>query len=154
MGIKREGRCIGHMGINLQDLAGGALQEKTDQAFSKVLQNMQDPNTPWKNKRKLTISLSFEQNEERTDVTCDIAVDVKLAAVKPVSTKFCTEKDLDTGRIFAQEYGPGIKGQMSFKDMPQELDTQAAFINGQAVDTETGEIKDDSIVDFRAAKQA
>jgi len=43
---------------------------------------------------------------------------------------------------------------MSFKDMPQELDTQAAFINGQAVDTETGEIKDDSIVDFRAAKQA
>ena len=66
MGIKRKGRYIGHMGINLQDLAGGALQEKTDQAFSKVLQNMQDPNTPWKNTRKLTISLSSEQNKKRT----------------------------------------------------------------------------------------
>lgn len=142
------------MGINLQELAGGALQEKADQAFSKVLQNMQDPNTPWKNKRKINICLSFEQDEERTDVTCDIAVDVKLAAVKPVSTKFCTEMDLDTGRIFAQEYGPGIKGQMSFEDMGQDSDGQTVYATGQAVDAETGEIKDDSIVDFRAAKQA
>lgn len=142
------------MGINLQELAGGALQEKADQAFSKVIQNMQDPNTPWKNKRKINICLSFEQNEERTDCTCDIAIDTKLAPVKPVSTKFYTEKDLDTGQIFAQEYGPGIKGQMSFEDMGQDLGGQTAYASGQAVDVETGEIKDDSIVDFRAAKQA
>lgn len=142
------------MGISLQELAGGALQEKADQAFSKVMQNMQDPNTPWKNKRKINICLSFEQNEERTDCTCDIAIDMKLAAVKPVSTKFYTEKDLDTGQIFAQEYGPGIKGQMSFEDLGQGTDSKTAYINGQAVDTETGEVKDDSIVDFRAAKQA
>lgn len=142
------------MGINLQELAGGALQEKADQAFSKVIQNMQDPNTPWKNKRKINICLSFEQNEDRTDCTCDIAIDTKLAAVKPVSTKFCTEKDLDTGQIFAQEYGPGIKGQMSFGDMGQDLGGQAVYASGQVVDVETGEIKDDSIVDFRAAKQA
>lgn len=142
------------MGINLQELAGGALQEKADQAFSKVIQNMQDPNTPWKNKRKINICLSFEQNEERTDCTCDIAIDTKLAPVKPVSTKFYTEKDLDTGQIFAQEYGPGIKGQMSFGDMGQDSDGQTVYASGQAVDVETREIKDDSIVDFRAAKQA
>ncbi|RKI44212.1 hypothetical protein D7V86_03870 [bacterium D16-51] len=142
------------MEISLQDIAGGALQEKANQAFAKVMQNMQDPNTPWKNKRKINICLSFEQNEDRTDCTCEIAVDTKLAAVKPVNTKFCTEKDLDTGRIFAQEYGPGIKGQMSFEDMNQNSDSQTAYVNGQAVDVETGEIKDDSIVDFRAAKQA
>lgn len=142
------------MGINLQELAGGALQEKADQAFSKVIQNMQDPNTPWKNKRKINICLSFEQNEERTDCTCDIAIDTKLAPVKPVSTKFYTEKDLDTGQIFAQEYGPGIKGQMSFEDMGQDSDGQTVYASGQAVDVETREIKDDSIVDFRAAKQA
>ncbi len=79
---------------------------------------------------------------------------MKLAAVKPVSTKFYTEKDLDTGQIFAQEYGPGIKGQMSFEDLGQDSDGQTTYVNGQAVDTETGEVKDDSIVDFRAAKQA
>ena len=41
------------MEISLQELAGGALQEKVNQAFEKVMQNMQDPNTPWKNKRKI-----------------------------------------------------------------------------------------------------
>lgn len=142
------------MGIDLRELAGGTLQEKADQAFVKVLENMQDPNTPWKNKRKITICLSFEQNEERTDCACDIAVDTKLAPIKPVSTKFCTEKDLDTGRIFVREYGPGIKGQMSFEDMGQGLDDQTAYVNGQAVDMETGEIKDGGVVDFRAVKQA
>lgn len=142
------------MGISLQEIAGGALQEKADQAFSKVLENMQDPNTPWKNKRKINICLSFEQNEDRTDCTCDIAVDTKLAAVKPVSTKFCTEKDFDTGRIFAQEYGPGIKGQMSFDDVEKGTGDKTVMVNWQAVDPETGEIKEDTVVDFRAARQA
>lgn len=40
------------MEISLQELAGGALQEKVNQAFEKVMQNMQDPNTPWKTKEK------------------------------------------------------------------------------------------------------
>lgn len=142
------------MEISLQDVAGGALQEKANQAFNKVMQNMQDPNTPWKNKRKINICLTFEQNEDRTDCTCDISVDTKLAAVKPVSTKFCTEKDLDTGEIFAQEYGPGIKGQMSFEDVEHDTQDKTVEVSGHVVDTETGEIKEDTVVDFRSAKQA
>ena len=55
------------MEISLQELAGGALQEKVNQAFEKVMQNMQDPNTPWKNKRKITVGITFVQNEDRTD---------------------------------------------------------------------------------------
>lgn len=142
------------MEISLQDVAGGALQEKVNQAFAQVMKNMQDPNTPWKNKRKINICLTFEQNEDRTDCTCDIAVDTKLAAVKLVSTKFCTEKDLSTGEIFAQEYGPGIKGQLSFEDVEQGTVDKTVEVGGKVVDTETGEIKEDAIVDFRAAKQA
>ena len=142
------------MEISLQDVAGGALQEKANQAFAQVMKNMQDPNTPWKNKRKINICLTFEQNEDRTDCTCDISVDTKLAAVKPVSTKFCTEKDLSTGEIFAQEYGPGIKGRMSFDDIEQSTEDKTVEVDGQIVDTETGEIKGDSVVDFRAVKQA
>ena len=142
------------MEISLQDVAGGALQEKANQAFAQVMKNMQDPNTPWKNKRKINICLTFEQNEDRTDCTCDISVDTKLAAVKPVSTKFCTEKDLSTGEIFAQEYGPGIRGQMSFEDMEQPTEDKMIEVEGNVVDPETGEIKDDSVVDFRAVKKA
>lgn len=71
--------------------------------------------------RKITVGITFAQNEDRTDCTCDISVDTKLAAVKPVSTKFCTQKDLATGEIYAQEYGPGIRGQMSFEDVDQNM---------------------------------
>lgn len=142
------------MEISLQDIAGGALQEKVNQAFEKVMQNMQDPNTPWKNKRKINLCLTFIQNEDRTDCTCDISVDTKLAAVKPVSTKFCTEKDVSTGEIFAQEYGPGIKGQMSFDDVEGKTEEKTVEVDGNIVDTETGEIVKDSVIDLRAAKQA
>ena len=47
------------MEISLQELAGGALQEKVNQAFEKVMQNMQDPNTPWKNKMSCSSTSSF-----------------------------------------------------------------------------------------------
>lgn len=142
------------MEISLHDVAGGALQEKVNQAFEQVMKNMQDPNTPWKNKRKINLMLTFIQNEDRTDCTCDISVDTKLAAVKPVSTKFCTEKDVSTGEIFAQEYGPGIRGQMSFKDVEQNTEDKTVEVDGNIVDTETGEVVKDSVIDLRAAKQA
>ena len=35
--------------IGLNELTGGALQEKFQCAMDTVLRNMQDPNTPWKN---------------------------------------------------------------------------------------------------------
>lgn len=142
------------MEISLHDVAGGALQEKVNQAFEQVMKNMQDPNTPWKNKRKINLTLTFIQNEDRTDCTCDISVDTKLAAVKPVSTKFCTEKDVSTGEIFAQEYGPSIRGQMSFKDVEQNTEDKTVEVDGNIVDTETGEVVKDSVIDLRAAKQA
>lgn len=140
------------MDISLKDLAGGALQEKVNQAFEKVMQNMQDPNTPWKNKRKINLILTFEQNEDRTDCTCDISVDTKLASVKPVSTKFSTQRDLVTGQIYAEEYGPGIKGQMSFDDVEWKTEEKTVEVDGKIVDTETGEIVKDSVIDLRAAK--
>ena len=142
------------MEISLHDVAGGALQEKVNQAFEQVMKNMQDPNTPWKNKRKINLTLTFIQNEDRTDCTCDISVDTKLAAVKPVSTKFCTEKDVSTGEIFTQEYGPGIRGQMSFEDVEQHTEDKTVEVDGTIVDTETGEVVKDSVIDLRAAKQA
>lgn len=45
--------------VNLEEFAGGALQEKFDSAMEQVLANMLDPNTPWKNKREINIKVSF-----------------------------------------------------------------------------------------------
>ena len=40
--------------------------QETECGMCKV-QNMQDPNTPWKNKQKINLCLTFEQNEDRKD---------------------------------------------------------------------------------------
>lgn len=66
--------------INLQDIAGGALQEQFTAALADVFENMLDPNTPFKPYRGITVKLKFTQNEARDDVRCEVSVDKKLAA--------------------------------------------------------------------------
>ncbi len=137
--------------IELKEIAGGALQEKASQALDEVFANMQDPNTPWKNKREIVIKLKLTQNEDRDDAACEISVEKKLAQPKPIQTRFYMGTDLKTGEVYAEEYGSGCKGQLTIDDIQTEVD-------GKTVDTETGEImdqpQDGTVVDFRAAKQA
>lgn len=68
----------------LKDIAGGALMENATAAIEQVIRNMVDLNTPYKDKRMVTIKLTFAQNENRDDASCTIAVSTKLAPVKPV----------------------------------------------------------------------
>lgn len=133
--------------IELKDIAGGALQEKAQAAIEEVIKNMQDPNTPWKNKREVLIKLKFIQNEDRDDSTCEISVEKKLAQSKPIETKFALGKDLETGEVIAEEYGKQIRGQMSLEDYRTEQ-----VIGEDVVDTDTGEVVG-KVTDFRA-KQA
>ena len=107
--------------VNLETFAGGALQEKFDDAMEKVLVNMMDPNTPWKNKRKIVVEVSFEQNEDRDDSTVNVSVVPKLAPVKPVSTRMAIGKDLETGQVFAEEYGNQCRGQMTLDDYQGQI---------------------------------
>ena len=138
--------------VNLETFAGGALQEKFDDAMEKVLVNMTGPNTPWKNKRKIVVEVSFEQNEDRDDSNVNVSVVTKLAAVKPVSTRMAIGKDLETGQVFAEEYGSQCRGQMTLDDYQGQRDQ---VVDGKAVDTETGEIREESrVIDLREAKQA
>ena len=138
--------------VNLETFAGGALQEKFDDAMEKVLINMTDPNTPWKIKRKIVVEVSFEQNEDRDDSTVNVSVVPKLAPVKPVSTRMAIGKDLETGQVFAEEYGNQCRGQMTLDDYQIQRDQ---VVDGKIVDPETGEIKDEQkVINFREVKQA
>lgn len=143
--------------IALQELVGGALQEKFGKAFNRVVDNLQDVNTSFKVKRKITITLDFVQNENRDDVKVDISVVEKLAPQSPMETAFSIGRDLKTGEVYAAEYGKQIKGQMSFSDLNtatspvDDVDTSRKIV----VDQSTGEVlsdtNDDSVVDFRKA---
>lgn len=124
--------------LDLQNIAGGALQEKADEAMRKVLENMQDPNTPWKVKRQITIKIAFTQNEERDDTAVDLSVETKLAPVSPVRTRMAIGRDLKDGKTYAEEYGRQIKGQMSLELEQEPSETVSSF----SADTEEGKVID------------
>ena len=131
--------------LNLNEIADGALQEKLNAAMRKVLENMQDPNTPYKVKRGITVKLGFTQTESLNDAVVDVSVETKLAPASPIQTMMSIGKDLRNGEVYAEEYGKQVKGQMSL-DM-----AKLAQVDGDTVDTETGEVVSGNIVDYRKA---
>ena len=133
--------------VELKDLVGGALQEKFNKAFEKVIENLQDQNTSFKVKRAITIKLSFDQNEARDDVSVSVDVSEKLAPQAGLKTSFYIGKDLKTGEVYAEEYGKQIRGQMSLNDFKSPI----KMIDGDVVDTETGEIlkEENKVIDLR-----
>lgn len=136
----------------IERFCGGSLLEKANTALKVVLENMQDPNTPWKKSRELNIKLTFSQNESRDDMAVDVSVTSKIAPVTAIQTRMAVGKDLRTGQVYAEEYGKQVKGQMSFADVLQAAETVAeperVVVGEEVVDTETGEVIG-KVMDFR-----
>lgn len=125
--------------IDLDNLVGGELGDQFQSAMKKVTENLLDPNTPYKNKRGITIKLTFEQNECRDDVQVGVQVDTKLSPRTPMKTNLAIGKDLRTNQLYVQEYGRGIKGQVKIEDYPKDSNGNIQ-IAGKEVDPETGEV--------------
>lgn len=132
--------------VNLERFAGGALQEKFDFAMAQVVENMMDPNTPWKNKREINIKVTFEQNEEREDVAVDVTVTSKLAASKSIGTRMAIGRDIKTGEIYAEEYGSQVRGQMTMEEYQKQ--------QAETTDAVSEKVEERTVIDFRAVKQA
>lgn len=127
--------------IDLREMVGGALQDKFQHSFERVMENLQDRNTPYKDKREIVIKMAFVQNEQRDNVVASVKATEKLASQGELTTQFAMGKDLRTGEVIAEEYGNQLKGQMA-------LDTKTAN-----VDMETGEVlEEETVVDFRKVK--
>ena len=140
--------------IELNSLVGGALQEQFTKSFEKVLENLQNPNTPFKNSREINIKLKFTQNEMRDDVKCAISCSEKLAPQSTMETNFVIGKDLKEGNLFAQEYGKHVPtGQLTIDDIAMNISIDTEVVEGNVVDTNTGEIidevKTDNVIDLR-----
>ena len=126
--------------VSLEQITGGGLQEQFSKAFDRVVENLGDPNTSFKEARKITIELKFTQNEARDDVSCAVSVKEKLAAQAPVQTAFMVGKNLKTGEMYAEEYGRHnhLKGQVTLDEI--------------SIDKETGEVMEATkVVDLRRA---
>lgn len=125
---------MGNM-INLEEFAGGALAEKFNIALKEILENIADPNTGHKIKRRLTLDLTFLTEEDRELSMVEIIAKTKLAPNKPVGTKIIIDRD-GKGGIVASEYKNMLKGQQYLQ-----------------VDEETGELLDsDEEIDIKGIK--
>ncbi|MDU4597487.1 MAG: replication terminator protein [Clostridium sporogenes] len=111
--------------INLETFANGALAERMNQALKEVLENISDPNTEWKPKRKLNLEMKFTTGEDRELAEVEIVAKTKLAPKESVSTKIIIDKNLD-GEVLATEFKKQIPGQTYMK-----------------VDQETGEVSEE-----------
>jgi len=105
------------MNVNLNSIGGGSLQERFNLEMEKVVKNMKDPNTSYKEARKIVITLSFKQDEDRNTADCICDVQSKLAKTKSFDTKFGIGRDLKTDQYIAKEYNAQIPGQMTFEDL-------------------------------------
>lgn len=129
--------------VDLTQLAGGTLQEKFDREITRVIQNMQDPNTPFGEKRGITINLSFHQNEARDDAKIEISVKSKLAGCISAKTNFAMGQDLESGQVIVKEYGKGIPGQMALSDVPgQEAKKLKTTVKPLTLTRSSGQVKE------------
>ena len=88
---------------DLSSLADGAVQERFDIEWSKVLTNLMDPNTDHKKKRKLQLTLTFGTDENRDIALVDVDAKVTLAPAKGIVTKILMDRD-NSGNAVGAEF--------------------------------------------------
>ena len=87
--------------VTLDTIGKGGAQEKFEIELAKVLENIRDPNTEWKGKRKITLTVEFVPKENRAEADLITNVVGTLAPMKPViSTIFF---GLQEGQLKAAE---------------------------------------------------
>lgn len=101
--------------LSFSTLAGGGVEEKLQYALDEVAVNIADPNTDPKKARKITMTLTFKPNEQRTIANVDIDVKATLAAPMGISTTLMIDQD-EKGRIVAQEIPYGKDPNQGFID--------------------------------------
>lgn len=102
--------------FNLSTMSNGGVQEKFEQELKKITENILDPNTEAKKKRTVTITLTYQPNENRDAVSVYSEIKSKLVPQDGVSTTLLVGRNASTGSIEANELKSGIKGQTYFDD--------------------------------------
>lgn len=75
------------------EMARGALMERADYELSRIVENIMDINTPATKKRKLTVTLDLEPDEDRSMITISASAKSTLVPTSPVKSAFWVEAD-------------------------------------------------------------
>lgn len=101
--------------LDLSKLADGAVQERFEDAFNKVLENIHDLNTNPKKVRKVTLELKIHSDDERDMLYMDVYAKTSVQSRTPVAIKMMTGVD-EKGNAVARELKSGVKDQAYFDE--------------------------------------
>lgn len=99
-------------------MAAGAIEEKVDYEVSRVIDNIIDPNTDPKAKRKITVTLVFQPDAERRHIALQAEAKSALAPTAAVATAMMITSD-GNGEMIVAEMVPQIPGQLSMSGIEQ-----------------------------------
>lgn len=107
--------------IKIDTFAGGVLKEKFDEELTRVLENIADPNTKEDAVRKISLDIKFKPDIKREVAFVEINSKAALAATKAVDTKILIDRDIESNKVFASEFGRNqLKGQININDINEE----------------------------------
>lgn len=81
------------------------VNEKFEEAYGKVLKNMQDTATDPKAKRKITLDIIFTQNLERDIVKYEVEIKEKVSSRQVMQKQMFVDNSLP-GQMNIQDYDP------------------------------------------------
>ena len=90
--------------VTLSTIAAGALNELFEAELKRVLSNITDPNTDDKQKRSITMKVTFKPNRDRDAADVEVTCGSKLAGIMTVETKVYMGKH--RGELIAVENDP------------------------------------------------
>lgn len=140
-----------NVNLDLDKIAEGGLNEKFKTEMKRVLKNLMDPNTSFKAKRKISITLSFASNERRSEIATTINVKSTLASPDGVDTTILKGMT-DSGDVVANELKSGTPGQTYIgMDGIQRTDTGEAIDKVEAEDDQKPKepAKNSDVIDFQ-----
>ena len=101
---------------SIADMMGGAVTERFNATLKTVLENIADPNTDAKKKRKIILELTISPSKDRATGDFSLSCNPILAPLSPISATVMFDRD-DQGNITATELGGQLPGQMDIDDL-------------------------------------
>ena len=105
--------------LQLNNLAGGAVEERFNDVLQDVLDNIIDPNTDPKKARKITLTVTFKPNDDRDIAMVEFAAVPSMAPPKPINSSIMIDRDRE-GKAVAAERAKAHPGQMNIEDYSGE----------------------------------
>ena len=105
---------------SILDMAMGAIKERVDYEMGHIGDNILDPNTEAKKKRKLVLTLEFQPDSNRQVITVSTTAKSALVPTDPVMTTLYVAAEPGTGQLQVVEMVPQVPGQMALDGDEQD----------------------------------